>query len=102
MPGGTGPDATLIPLDLAGLRGGLASILEAMSFDSVMRRCFNAGRLIQKTIQMLVSCPRNKHIFRCDQNGPPARRSEADWQLEGAYPEQATPLQRLEDHHLSS
>ena len=29
----------------------------------------------------LVSCPRNKHIFRCDQNGPPARREE------GAYPE---------------
>ena len=28
---------------------------------------------------MLVSCPRNKHIFRCDQNGPPARREE------GAY-----------------
>src|SRR5262249_10941710 len=27
----------------------------------------------------LVSCPRNKHIFRCDQNGPPARREE------GAY-----------------
>src|SRR6516162_8489561 len=27
-----------------------------------------------------------KHIFRCDQNGPPARRSEPDWQLEGAYP----------------
>jgi len=23
--------------------------------------------------------------FRCDQNGPPARRSEPDWQLEGAY-----------------
>ena len=33
----------------------------------------------------LVSCPRNKHIFRRDQNGPPARRSEPDWQLEGAY-----------------
>jgi hypothetical protein len=32
----------------------------------------------------LVSCPRNKHIFSCDQNGPPARRSEPDWQLEGA------------------
>ena len=32
-----------------------------------------------------MSCPRNKHIFRCDQNGPPARRSEPDWQLEGAY-----------------
>ena len=32
-----------------------------------------------------VSFPRNKHIFRCDQNGPPARRSEPDWQLEGAY-----------------
>src|SRR5215468_5183126 len=27
----------------------------------------------------LVSCPRNKHIFRCDQNGQPARREE------GAY-----------------
>ena len=27
----------------------------------------------------LVPCPRNKHIFRCDQNGPPARREE------GAY-----------------
>src|SRR5206468_3142093 len=26
-----------------------------------------------------VSCPRNKHMFRCDQNGPPARREE------GAY-----------------
>jgi hypothetical protein len=34
-----------------------------------------------------MSCPRNKHIFRCDQNAPPARRSEPDWQLEGAYPE---------------
>ena len=29
----------------------------------------------------LVSSPRNKHAFRCDQNGPPARREE------GAYPE---------------
>src|SRR5215831_1652534 len=29
----------------------------------------------------LMSCPRNKHIFRCDQNGPPARREE------DAYPE---------------
>src|SRR5215468_7561462 len=29
----------------------------------------------------LLSCPRNKHIFRCDQNGPPARREE------GAYRE---------------
>jgi hypothetical protein len=28
---------------------------------------------------------RNRQIFRCDQNGPPARRSEPDWQLEGAY-----------------
>jgi hypothetical protein len=28
---------------------------------------------------MLVSCPRNKQMFRCDQNGPPARREE------GAY-----------------
>src|SRR5246500_598124 len=26
-----------------------------------------------------MSCSRNKHIFRCDQNGPPARREE------GAY-----------------
>src|SRR6516164_6543825 len=29
----------------------------------------------------LLSCPRNKHVFRRDQNGPPARRKE------GAYPE---------------
>ena len=35
--------------------------------------------------RIVVSCPRNKHIFRCDQNGPPPRRSEPDWQLEGAY-----------------
>src|SRR6516162_3552986 len=34
---------------------------------------------------ILVSCPQNKHIFRCDQNGPPARRSEPDWRWEGAY-----------------
>jgi hypothetical protein len=27
----------------------------------------------------LMSCPRNKYIFRCDQNGPSARREE------GAY-----------------
>jgi len=25
---------------------------------------------------ILVSCPLNKHAFRCDQNGPPARREE--------------------------
>src|SRR5947199_7777246 len=30
-------------------------------------------------ISWLVSCPRNKHMFRCDQNVPPARREE------GAY-----------------
>jgi hypothetical protein len=24
-------------------------------------------------------------VFRCDQNGPPARRSEPDWRMEGAY-----------------
>ena len=35
--------------------------------------------------RIVVSCSRNKHIFRCDQNGPPARPSEPDWQLEGAY-----------------
>ena len=29
--------------------------------------------------ETLVSCSRNKHVFRCDQNGPPARREE------GAY-----------------
>jgi len=42
-------------------------------------RFFHSVRI--QTIQSLalVSCPRNKHIFRCDQNGPPARREE------GAY-----------------
>src|SRR5215470_6741833 len=39
----------------------------------------------QSCAELLVSCPRSKHIFRCDQNGPPARRSEPDWQWEGAY-----------------
>jgi hypothetical protein len=37
--------------------------------------------VFEPAIHSLVSCPRNKHIFRCDQNGPPARREE------GAYPE---------------
>jgi hypothetical protein len=32
-----------------------------------------------------VSCPRNTCMFRCDQNGPPARRSEPNWHQEGAY-----------------
>src|ERR1700740_2696877 len=32
-----------------------------------------------------VSCPRNRHVFGCDQNGPSARRSEPDWHMEGAY-----------------
>src|SRR6516164_4052491 len=42
-------------------------------------RFFHSVRI--QTIQSLalMSCPRNKHIFRCDQNGPPARREE------GAY-----------------
>src|SRR5215831_3433048 len=42
-------------------------------------RFFHSVRI--QTIQSLalISCPRNKHIFRCDQNGPPARREE------GAY-----------------
>src|SRR5215471_7254733 len=42
-------------------------------------RFFHSVRF--QTIQSLalVSCPRNKHIFRCDQNGPAARREE------GAY-----------------
>jgi hypothetical protein len=26
-----------------------------------------------------MSCPRNKHVFRCDQNGPPARREEGTY-----------------------
>jgi hypothetical protein len=32
-----------------------------------------------RSSRLLVSCPRNKHVFRCDQNGPPARCEE------GAY-----------------
>jgi len=38
-----------------------------------------SGPIKEKFAPPLVSCPRNKHIFRCDQNGPPARREE------GAY-----------------
>jgi two-component system sensor histidine kinase LytS len=36
-------------------------------------------RVISSEFHEQVSCSRNKHIFRCDQNGPPARREE------GAY-----------------
>src|SRR5438132_3389698 len=32
-----------------------------------------------KSSWLLGSCPRNEHVFRCDQNGPSARREE------GAY-----------------
>src|SRR6516164_10276056 len=42
--------------------------------DMTARPVSVAARVVK-----LVSCPRNKHIFRCDQNGPPARREE------GAY-----------------
>ena len=52
-----------------------------------MLGCFPGLSAIRVSGSLLVSCPRNKHIFRCDQNGPPARRSEPDWQWEGAYPE---------------
>ena len=37
--------------------------------------------VISSEFRELVSCSRSKHIFRCDQNGPPARREE------GAYPQ---------------
>ena len=32
------------------------------------------GQAPVATCTLLVSCSRNKHIFRCDQNGPPAER----------------------------
>ena len=32
------------------------------------------GQALVATCTLLVSCPRNKHIFRGDQNGPPPRR----------------------------
>ena len=32
-----------------------------------------------------MSCPPKYEVFCCDQNGPPARRSEPDWRMEGAY-----------------
>src|SRR5215831_10834980 len=38
-------------------------------------------KILELLFDHLMPCPRNKHIFRCDQNGPPARREE------GAYPE---------------
>src|SRR6516165_4974900 len=45
----------------------------------MMRRPIPRKELSQTSYGKLMSCPRNKHIFRCDQNGPPARREE------GAY-----------------
>jgi hypothetical protein len=49
-----------------------------MQFDTLVHRP-------SVRVASLVSCSRNKHIFRCDQNGPPARRSERDWHWEGTY-----------------
>src|SRR6516165_9714096 len=38
----------------------------------------NRGRLLH-LVQMCRAPKLNKHAFRCDQNGPPARQSEPDW-----------------------
>ena len=76
--------------------GGIFEVRLYSRFDAIKARAAHAGplslRLMIRTAEeqtaltkVLVSCPRNKHIFRCDQNGPPARRSEPDWQWEGAY-----------------
>src|ERR1700751_4914590 len=35
-------------------------------------------RTVYSLTPLLVSCPRNKHIFRSDQNGPPASPVGAD------------------------
>src|SRR6516164_9033863 len=58
----------------------------AIPTNSVKRRTFRAHACLfrqpdtRRVDQVIpVSCPRNKHNFRCDQNGPPARREE------GAY-----------------
>src|SRR6516225_2247016 len=53
------------------------------TWSSRKSRLRKSGEMV--AIEMLVSSSRNKHIFRCDQNGSQARRSEPDWQLEGAY-----------------
>src|SRR6516164_5957462 len=71
--------------------------------DYLAKRSISCAELARRSTKIqellfdhLMPCPRNKHIFRCDQNGPPARRSEPDWQLEGAYPERyVTDEQRI-------
>src|SRR6516164_1248948 len=62
--------------------------------DYLAKRSISCAELARRSTKIqellfdhLMPCPRNKHVFRCDQNRPPARRSEPDWQLEGAYPE---------------
>ena len=54
--------------------------LGAKEFVNVDDDCIHLSARVEHHC-LGVSCPRNKHIFRCDQNGPPARREE------GAYPE---------------
>src|SRR5262249_41685612 len=56
--------------------------------DYLAKRSISCAELARRSTKILellfdhlMPCPRNKHIFRCDQNGPPARREE------GAYPE---------------
>jgi hypothetical protein len=47
----------------------IARFLAFVAFERYLGRNF-------MTRPLSVSCPRNKHIFRCDQNGRPARREE--------------------------
>jgi hypothetical protein len=64
--------------DLASLKArfpGISPLNGKEAVSSVQCRVSNLAR----AINVLVPCSRNKHIFRCDQNGPPARREE------GAY-----------------
>src|SRR6516165_2101252 len=56
--------------------------------DYLAKRSISCAELARRSTKIqellfdhLMPCPRNKHNFRCDQNGPSARREE------GAYPE---------------
>jgi hypothetical protein len=77
---GEGAESGHIPcfstsLRSAGSTSTLAAITPGTPTNDLLKADFGF-RPLRTAKTPLVSCPRNKHIFRCDKNGPPATREE--------------------------
>src|SRR6202795_2798257 len=55
-----------------------------ISGPSTSSHKWEAYRCLRKGLDTSVLSPKYE-VFCCDQNGPPARRSEPDWRVEGAH-----------------